>query len=81
MQKQSISSLQLMEQAGAACAETLYYNVLLYDVQDVYFYVGTGNNGGDGVVMAIRLLEEHHLVNQVHLVICAPEDARYSSEM
>lgn len=81
MQKQGISSLQLMEQAGAACAETLYYNVLLYDIQDVYFYVGTGNNGGDGVVMAIQLLEKHHLTNQLHLVICAPENARYSSEM
>lgn len=81
MQKHGISSLQLMEQAGAACAETVYYTVLLYDVQDVYFYVGTGNNGGDGVVMAIQFLEEHHLNNQVHLVICAPENARYSSEM
>lgn len=81
MQKQGISSLQLMEQAGVACAETLYYNVLLLNEQDIYFYVGTGNNGGDGVVMAIQLLEEYHLSNQVYLVVCAPENARYSSEM
>lgn len=81
MQKQGISSLQLMGQAGAACADSLYYNVLLFDVQDLYFYVGTGNNGGDGVVMALQLLEEHLIGNQVNLVICAPENARYSSEM
>ena len=81
MQKQGISSLQLMEQAGTACAESLYFLTLIYDTTDIFVFVGTGNNGGDGVVIAVKLLEEYHVSNNVTLVVCAPENARFSEEM
>ena len=81
MQKHGISSLQLMEQAGCACADRLYYETILFETEDVYVYVGTGNNGGDGVVIAVKLLEEYHVSNNVTMVVCAPENARFSEEM
>ena len=81
MQKQGISSLQLMEQAGTACAESLYFRTLIYDMTDIFVFAGAGNNGGDGVVIAIKLLEEYHVTNKVTLVVCASENARFSAEM
>ena len=81
MNKRSISSLGLMEQAGCACADELVGEIWCEGIDRVYFYVGTGNNGGDGVVVAMRLLEYYHIQNPVILVICAKEDARYSEEM
>ena len=81
MQKHGISSLQLMEQAGCACADRLYYETILFETEDVYVYVGTGNNGGDGVVIAVKLLEKYHVSNNVTMVVCAPENARFSEEM
>ena len=81
MEKRGITSLQLMENAGCACADELIGEIWCEDVDRIYFYVGTGNNGGDGVVIAIRLLEYYHIQNPVILVICAKENPRYSDEM
>ncbi len=81
MNKRGISPLELMEEAGCACADELVSEIWREDVDRIHFYVGCGNNGGDGVVIAIQLLEEHHIDNQVNLVICAPEGAHFSSEM
>ena len=81
MEKRNITSLQLMEDAGCACADELIGEIWCEDVNRIFFYVGTGNNGGDGVVIAVRLLEYYHIQNPVILVICAKEDARFSEEM
>ena len=81
IEKEQISSLGLMERAGEACAEEVVEILWMKGCEEVYVCVGTGNNGGDGVVIAIQLLEEHHIGNQVNLVVCAPEGARFSSEM
>ena len=48
MGKEQISSLELMEQAGEACAEEIASALWMNDFENVYVYVGTGNNGGDG---------------------------------
>lgn len=80
MRKFGISPIELMGRAGAALSDALYGRLLL-DVEDVYVYAGAGNNGGDGVVVAIRLLEEYHWEHQVTLVLCAPESTRCSDEM
>lgn len=81
MQKRGISSLELMEEAGHACAEEICMSRCFGDIDNIYIYVGTGNNGGDGVVMAVHLVEDSFVDNNVYLVVCAPEKARYSEEM
>ena len=81
MEKRGISSLELMEDAGRACADALAETALHFDTENVYIYVGTGNNGGDGVVMAAHLLEDPFVQYNIYVVVCAPENARYSEEM
>jgi NAD(P)H-hydrate epimerase len=81
MEKRGFSSLELMEDAGRACADVLCETIWNRDVENVYIYVGTGNNGGDGVVMAAHLVEDAFVHNNIYIVICAPENARYSKEM
>ena len=43
MRKRDISSLELMENAGKACAEEIYYDTLLSGRECLFVYVGTGN--------------------------------------
>ena len=81
MEKRGISSLELMEDAGLSCANHLEGSALHYDTVNVYIYVGTGNNGGDGVVIAAHLLEDPFTQHNIYVVVCAPENARYSEEM
>lgn len=78
MDNKRISSIELMECAGEACAEEIATDIWIDGYEEVYVYVGTGNNGGDGVVIARLLLEKNI---DVTLVVCAPESARYSEEM
>ena len=70
MQKRGISSLELMEEAGHACAEEICMSRCFGDVDNIYIYVGTGNNGGDGVVMAVHLVEDSFVNNNVYVVVC-----------
>jgi len=81
MDKRGISSLELMEAAGQSCAQELCMSSPIGSVDNIYIYVGTGNNGGDGVVIAVHLVKEEFISNNVYLVVCAPEKARYSKEM
>lgn len=80
MQKEQISSIELMERAGCACAEVIAPGIWFDEYEDVYVYVGTGNNGGDGMVIAVHLAAECSDCT-VNVVVCAPEEARYSEEM
>jgi NAD(P)H-hydrate epimerase len=60
----------LMEAAGEAMAARL---ITAYpDAHDFLFLVGKGNNGGDGLVVARRLVEA---ARNVRVVLTAPEDA------
>ena len=80
MQKEALSPVGLMEQAGLACAEEIAPSLWLDEYKDVYVFAGPGNNGGDGVVIAVHLAKgasDHH----VYVVVCAPENARFSEEM
>ena len=81
MEKEQISSLELMERAGVACAEEIASALWLNEYEDVYVYVGTGNNGGDGMVIATHLVEDSYIQNKICVVLCAAENARYSEEM
>ena len=81
MEKEQISSLELLERAGESCAEEIAPVLWIGEYEDVYVYVGTGNNGGDGVVVAAHLIEDSCIQNSVCLVVCASENAHYSDEM
>ena len=81
MEKEHISSLELMERAGEVCTEEIASVLWLDEYEDVYVYVGTGNNGGDGVVIATHLVEDSYIQNRICVVLCAEENARYSEEM
>ena len=81
MEKEHISSLELMERAGKACAKEIAPCLKQNQFRDVYVYTGTGNNGGDGVVIAAHLVEKAYAHGNVYVVVCTLENARYSEEM
>ncbi len=61
----------LMENAGRSCAELAEEKLAQADNPQVCIFCGTGNNGGDGYVIA------RHLLNvgvQVTVVLCGPRD-------
>lgn len=78
MEQYSISSLELMEQAGDACAHELISIAQELHATSFFIFCGTGNNSGDGLVIA-RLLA---LVGYpVQVILCKAENAHFSREM
>jgi ADP-dependent NAD(P)H-hydrate dehydratase / NAD(P)H-hydrate epimerase len=67
-----ISSMQLMENAGAGVVEYLRHVVPDLAQRRVVVLCGKGNNGGDGFVVARYL---HQLSVKVSVMLFAPEDA------
>lgn len=74
-----ISSLDLMERAGIACADEIYPNLLIDDFSSAFVFCGTGNNGGDGLVIARHL--HHQWKGPITVVLCQTESPRHSTEM
>lgn len=60
----AVPGIQLMENAGAAVAAVVSRE---YPHEDVLVFVGKGNNGGDGFVVARCLARRHHKVQIVLL--------------
>lgn len=52
--KEPISSIQLMERAAKACTKWLLQNTM---ADSYYIFCGKGNNGGDGLAIARMLIE------------------------
>lgn len=69
--KNGISFLRLMENAGAACAKVIRSKFDRTDKRTVVVLCGKGKNGGDGFVAARKLYENGYKV-QVFLVMGAP---------
>ena len=66
-----ISGVVLMENAGRSCAELIKDKLKDVAGANVCIFCGTGNNGGDGCVIA------RHLINhgiQVAVVVCGDRD-------
>ncbi|MCX5644794.1 MAG: NAD(P)H-hydrate epimerase [Phycisphaerae bacterium] len=61
----------LMENAGRSCAELAQQRLAGVDGPKVCIFCGTGNNGGDGYVMARHLLNAGF---QVRTVLCGERD-------
>jgi hydroxyethylthiazole kinase-like uncharacterized protein yjeF len=67
IKNEPISSFSLMERAAAQAADWIIYqaDISIYD-QKLTFFCGTGNNGGDGLLMALHLSYLAHI--QVYIV-------------
>jgi NAD(P)H-hydrate epimerase len=61
-----IPGVVLMENAGRSCAEFILSSVFC-PLSSVTIFCGTGNNGGDGYVIARHL---HNAGISVHVIIC-----------
>nr|WP_262918448.1 NAD(P)H-hydrate dehydratase [Belliella filtrata] len=68
MQSEGISSVQLMERAGKSFV-AWYEDQSFSSVIKIYVFVGSGNNGGDGLVIA-RLLQNDQ--RAIHVVCMEP---------
>ena len=61
----------LMENAGRGCTEIIIEKLSRITGRNVCIFCGTGNNGGDGYVIARHLYNEGFLV---HVVICGKKE-------
>lgn len=77
MREEPISSIDLMERAGTRFAEKLINEVPLKKFSEILVICGTGNNGGDGLVIA-RYLYKHGCT--VNVIIAATETSRRTDE-
>ena len=67
-----IPGVVLMENAGRSCAELIKEKLAGVAKPKVCIFCGTGNNGGDGYVIARHLLNSGY---KVTVVICGPPGA------
>ncbi len=83
MKERHISSLQLMECAGMACARKIVGYVERHGTRNVLVFCGPGNNGGDGLVIA-RALSQHPWQNlrpAVQVALCRENDSQGTPEL
>ena len=80
MNSTGITSLLLMESAGIACTEHIISIIQLYSICDVFIFCGTGNNGGDGAVIARQLIYKFNFSHNVTLVNCSDNTSKRSKE-
>ncbi len=66
IENEPISSIDLMERAGKNCTKWIHKK--LKKNQGVFVFVGPGNNGGDGLVIARHLVEKDYNVTVVMLL-------------
>ncbi|MBO7445630.1 MAG: NAD(P)H-hydrate dehydratase [Bacteroidales bacterium] len=82
MESEPIASLDLMERAGERCAREIATCLENQGWQRILLFCGTGNNGGDGLVIARRLAEEAGWEDMsIHVVVCESDNPHYSEEM
>jgi NAD(P)H-hydrate epimerase len=62
IENEPISSLDLMERAATTCVDFLLKNEPLIAGKTIKIFVGQGNNGGDGLVIARHLSEKGYSV-------------------
>lgn len=72
----NIPGVVLMENAGRSCAEIIKQKLSGIEKPKVRIFCGTGNNGGDGYVIARHLLNYHI---DVGLIIC-PDQAKVKGD-
>ncbi|MBR4134789.1 MAG: NAD(P)H-hydrate dehydratase [Bacteroidales bacterium] len=82
MEHEPIPSVELMERAGARCAQQIVPILQAVQPEKVVLFCGTGNNGGDGLVIARHLAKaDKERKTPIQVVVCESEQPRYSDEM
>ncbi|MDY7394319.1 NAD(P)H-hydrate dehydratase [Aureibaculum sp. 2210JD6-5] len=71
VEKQKISFIDLMEHVGTLCFQWIHARLQGSQV-NIQVFCGTGNNGGDGLVIA-RHLKQHGYNVKTHIVNCGNE--------
>lgn len=81
MEHEPIASVDLMERAGRTCADFILEQLTELCPSEIFVFCGTGNNGGDGLVIARHLIEHVNENENVTVVVCQGETPHYSTEM
>lgn len=85
MQTQSISSLELMERAGQKCAQKIQKIIQKQKPANIFIFCGTGNNGGDGLVIARALASNSSIEAfspcSFHVILCQNEQSKRTLEL
>jgi NAD(P)H-hydrate epimerase len=81
MLHEPISSTDLMERAGTACAKHILATFPATHIPDIYIFCGPGNNGGDGLVIARQLLYASLQTCNIHVILCFEDNSRTTSDM
>jgi len=71
VKKQDISFIDLMEHVGTLCFQWIHQRLQGGQV-NIQIFCGTGNNGGDGLVIA-RHLKQHGYKVKTHIINCGNE--------
>jgi yjeF C-terminal region, hydroxyethylthiazole kinase-related/yjeF N-terminal region len=81
MESQHITSLELMERAGTATTEAILQWMEEIPCNHVFVFCGTGNNGGDGLVVACQLATGASAhIDTVTVVLCQSPSSRQTPE-
>lgn len=81
MLHEPVSSTDLMERAGTACARHILATFPVTHIPDIYIFCGPGNNGGDGLVIARQLLYASLQTCNIHVILCQEENSRTTDDM
>lgn len=82
MEHEPVSSLNLMERAGKCCTFEIANLLNVSEFKNVFVFCGTGNNGGDGLVIARHLsVMLQSLDIDIKVVLCQSEMPHYTPEM
>ncbi len=82
MEHEPISSLLLMERAGERCSDWIAKYVQKHNNVDIRVFCGSGNNGGDGLVVARHLANHAFQHNTtIEVVLCESATPKRTPEM
>ena len=76
---ETINSNGLMERAGTNCYEFIKNEIIKNKAHSIHIFCGVGNNGGDGLVIARKLLLDGYKVNIYKVQFKANESSDFLS--
>ena len=77
---ETINSNSLMERAGTNCYKFIKNEIIKNTPHSIHIFCGVGNNGGDGLVVARKLLLDGYKVNIYKVQFRLNESSLLSSQ-